>query len=281
MKRKQNFKFILYIVGLFTSLLYVSPFYILIVNAFKTKKDLFESTLKLPATLTFKNFETAATKLSLLSEANSFWSSSLFNSLFITIFSVIVTIIFTSMAAWMLVRTKSKVSTFIFFMFIAAMLVPFQAVMLPLVALAGKLAMQNRIGLIFMYLGFGSSLSIFLYHGFIKGLPISVEEAAIVDGCSPWQVFWKIVFPTLKPIHITVGALNVIAIWNDFLLPQLMINQKGMQTIPLKMFFFFGGYSKQWHLAMAGLLIAIIPVVIFYFMAQKHIIEGITAGANK
>jgi raffinose/stachyose/melibiose transport system permease protein len=141
--------------------------------------------------------------------------------------------------------------------------------------------MQNRIGLIFMYLGFGSSLSIFLYHGFIKGLPISVEEAAIVDGCSPWQVFWKIVFPTLKPIHITVGALNVIAIWNDFLLPQLMINQKGMQTIPLKMFFFFGGYSKQWHLAMAGLLIAIIPVVIFYFMAQKHIIEGITAGANK
>ncbi|MBN1469318.1 MAG: carbohydrate ABC transporter permease [Fusobacteriaceae bacterium] len=281
MKRKQNFKFILYIVGLFTSLLYVSPFYILIVNAFKTKKDLFESTLKLPAIWTFKNFETAATKLSLLSEANSFWSSSLFNSLFITIFSVIVTIIFTSMAAWMLVRTKSKVSTFIFFMFIAAMLVPFQAVMLPLVALAGKLAMQNRIGLIFMYLGFGSSLSIFLYHGFIKGLPISVEEAAIVDGCSPWQVFWKIVFPTLKPIHITVGALNVIAIWNDFLLPQLMINQKGMQTIPLKMFFFFGGYSKQWHLAMAGLLIAIIPVVIFYFMAQKHIIEGITAGANK
>ncbi len=281
MKRKQNFKFILYIVGLFTSLLYVSPFYILIVNAFKTKKDLFESTLKLPATWTFKNFETAAAKLSLLSEANSFWSSSLFNSLFITIFSVIVTIIFTSMAAWMLVRTKSKVSTFIFFMFIAAMLVPFQAVMLPLVALAGKLAMQNRIGLIFMYLGFGSSLSIFLYHGFIKGLPISVEEAAIVDGCSPWQVFWKIVFPTLKPIHITVGALNVIAIWNDFLLPQLMINQKGMQTIPLKMFFFFGGYSKQWHLAMAGLLIAIIPVVIFYFMAQKHIIEGITAGANK
>lgn len=281
MKRKQNFKFILYIIGLFTSLLYVSPFYILIVNAFKTKKDLFESTLKLPAIWTFKNFETAATKLSLLSEANSFWSSSLFNSLFITIFSVIVTIIFTSMAAWMLVRTKSKVSTFIFFMFIAAMLVPFQAVMLPLVALAGKLAMQNRIGLIFMYLGFGSSLSIFLYHGFIKGLPISVEEAAIVDGCSPWQVFWKIVFPTLKPIHITVGALNVIAIWNDFLLPQLMINQKGMQTIPLKMFFFFGGYSKQWHLAMAGLLIAIIPVVIFYFMAQKHIIEGITAGANK
>ena len=140
MKRKQNFKFILYIIGLFTSLLYVSPFYILIVNAFKTKKDLFESTLKLPAIWTFKNFETAATKLSLLSEANSFWSSSLFNSLFITIFSVIVTIIFTSMAAWMLVRTKSKVSTFIFFMFIAAMLVPFQAVMLPLVALAGKTA---------------------------------------------------------------------------------------------------------------------------------------------
>ena len=282
MERKKSLRIILYIIGIFTSLLYVSPFYILIVNAFKTKKDLFVSTLKLPAHWTVKNFQVAADKLSLLwDNTSSFWGSSLFNSLFITIGSVTIIVISTSMAAWMIVRPKSKVSTIIFFMFIAAMLVPFQAVMLPLVALSGKLGLQNKFGLIFMYLGFGSSLSVFLYHGFIKGLPISIEEAAIVDGCSPWQVFWKIVFPTLKPIHITVAALNVIAVWNDFLLPQLMINQKGMQTIPLKMFFFFGGYSKQWHLAMAGLLLAIIPVIIFYFCAQKHIIEGITAGANK
>lgn len=279
--KKNNFRMILYIVGIITTIVYMSPFYILIVNAFKTKRALFESTLSIPKVFTVENFKIAADKLSLLSESGSFWGSSLFNSLIITIGSVGITVVFASMAAWMLVRTKNKKSTIIFFTFIAAMLVPFQAVMLPLVALSGKLAMQNRLGLMFMYLGFGSSLSVFLYHGFIKGLPVSVEEAAVVDGCNPWQVFWKIVFPTLKPIHITVGALNVIAIWNDFLLPQLMINQKGMQTIPLKMFFFFGGYSKQWHLAMAGLLLAIIPVVFFYFIAQKHIIEGITAGANK
>ena len=279
--KKNNFKMILYVVGILTTIVYMSPFYILIVNAFKTKRALFESTLSIPKVFTVENFKIAADKLSLLSESGSFWRSSLFNSLVITIGSVGITVIFASMAAWMLVRTKNRKSTIIFFAFIAAMLVPFQAVMLPLVALSGKLAMQNRLGLMFMYLGFGSSLSVFLYHGFIKGLPVSVEEAAVVDGCSPWQVFWKIVFPTLKPIHITVGALNVIAIWNDFLLPQLMINERGMQTIPLKMFFFFGGYSKQWHLAMAGLLLAIIPVVFFYFIAQKHIIEGITAGANK
>lgn len=281
MNNKNRFRVMLYIIGIITSLVYLSPFYILLVNAFKTKKALFESTLSLPKHFVLDNFKVAADKLSLLSDMGSFWGSSFFNSLFITVGAVSITVIFASMAAWMLVRTKNKTSTVIFLVFIAAMLVPFQAVMLPLVALSGKLAMQNRLGLMFMYLGFGSSLSVFLYHGFIKGLPISVEEAAIVDGCNPWQVFWKIVFPTLKPIHITVGALNVIAIWNDFLLPQLMINQKGMQTIPLKMFFFFGGYSKQWHLAMAGLLLAIIPVVIFYFIAQKHIIEGITAGANK
>lgn len=286
MKRDRISKNILYVLGTLISLLYVSPFYILCVNAFKTKRDIFESTLNLPSTWIFDNFKVAIDKLSLLWVGDTFsvinvFGSSLFNSLVITTGSVAIIVVFSSMAAWMLVRTKSKVSTVIFFMFIAAMLVPFQAVMLPLVAMSGKLGLQNKVGLIFMYLGFGSSLSIFLYHGFIKGLPVSVEEAAIVDGCSPWQVYWKIVFPMLKPIHITVGALNVIAIWNDYLLPSLMVNKTGMQTIPLKMFLFFGGYTKQWNLAMAGLLLAIIPVIIFYFIAQKHIIEGITAGANK
>lgn len=286
MKKNTISRLILYVIGIVVSLIYLSPFYILVVNSFKTKREILENTLGFPALWTFENFKVAAQKLSFFTNSNGFdfagiFGSSLFNSFFVTIAAVIIIVIFTSMAAWMLVRTKTKTSTIIFFMLIAAMLVPFQAVMLPLVAVAGKLDLQNRGGLVFMYLGFSSSLSVFLYHGFIKGLPISIEEAAIVDGCSPWQVFWKIVFPTLKPIHVTVGALNVIAIWNDFLLPQLMINQDGLQTIPLKMFFFFGGYAKQWHLAMAGLLLAIIPVIIFYFFAQKHIVEGITQGSNK
>lgn len=286
MNKKNINKKILYLIGALVSLLYVSPFYILIVNSFKTKREIFQSTINFPITWTLENFKIAADRLSLLWLTDfrgniNIFGSSLFNSLFITVGAVSIIVVLSSMAAWMLVRTKSKMSTVIFFMFISAMLVPFQAVMLPLVALSGVLGMQNQFGLIFMYLGFGSSLSIFLYHGFIKSLPLSVEEAAIVDGCSPWQVYWKIVFPMLKPIHITVASLNVIAIWNDYLLPSLMVNKTGMQTIPLQMFFFFGGYTKEWNLAMAGLLIAIIPIVIFYFIAQKHIIEGITAGANK
>jgi raffinose/stachyose/melibiose transport system permease protein len=286
MKNKKIQKFLLYVVGIVTSLLFISPFYILIVNSFKTKRELFASTLSLPTEFDFSNFEKAMDKLSFLWIGRGFsleglLGSSLFNSILITTVSTICIVIFSSMAAWILVRTKSKMSNFIFFMFIAAMLVPFQAVMLPLVAFMGKLGFQNRLGIIFMYLGFGSSLSIFLYHGFIKGIPVSLEEAARIDGCSPWKVFWKIIFPTLKPIHVTVSILNIIWIWNDFLLPQLMINKKGLQTIPLKMYLFFGGYSKQWNLAMAGLLLAIIPVIIFYFIAQKHIIEGVTAGSEK
>jgi len=286
MKNRQNSKIILYIIGTLSSLLFLSPFYILIVNSFKTKRELFGSTLTLPENWILDNFKIAMDKLSFLWIGRSFsiegiFGSALFNSLFITISSTILIIIFSSMAAWILVRTKSKMSNFVFYMFIAAMLVPFQAVMLPLVAFMGKLGLQNRLGIIFMYLGFGSSFSIFLYHGFIKGIPVSLEEAARIDGCGPWKVFWKIIFPTLKPIHVTVSILNIIWIWNDFLLPQLMINKKGTQTIPLKMYLFFGGYSKQWHLAMAGLLLAIIPIIIFYFFAQKHIIEGVTAGSEK
>lgn len=286
MKSKQNSRILLYIIGVLTSILFISPFYILIVNAFKTKKELFGSTLTLPKEWMLDNFKVALNKLSFLWIGKSFslegfFGSALFNSMFITITSTILIIIFSSMAAWILVRTKSKVSNFVFYLFIAAMLVPFQAVMLPLVAFMGRLGLQNRLGIVFMYLGFGSSFSIFLYHGFIKGIPVSLEEAARIDGCGPWKVFWKIIFPTLKPIHVTVSILNIIWIWNDFLLPQLMINKKGTQTIPLKMYLFFGGYSKQWHLAMAGLLLAVIPVIIFYFFAQKHIIEGVTAGSEK
>ena len=286
MKSKQNSRILLYIVGVLTSILFISPFYILIVNAFKTKRELFGSTLTLPNEWMLDNFKVALNKLSFLwigknFSMEGFFGSALFNSMFITISSTILIIIFSSMAAWILVRTKSKMSNIVFYMFIAAMLVPFQAVMLPLVAFMGRLGLQNRLGIIFMYLGFGSSFSIFLYHGFIKSIPVSLEEAARIDGCGPWKVFWKIIFPTLKPIHVTVAILNTIWIWNDFLLPQLMINKKGTQTIPLKMYLFFGGYSKQWHLAMAGLLIAVIPIIIFYFFAQKHIIEGVTAGSEK
>lgn len=261
------------IVGVILGLLFLSPFYVIFINSFKTKKELFEDTLSFPKVWSFANYKEAFKQLDFF--------RALGNSLFITVTSIIVIIVFSSMAAWMLERTKTKTSTFIFYLFVSSMLVPFQSVMLPLVRLMGKLRLLNMGGIIFMYLGFGAAMSIFLYHGFVKGIPKELDEAAMIDGCTKFQTFWHIIFPLLKPITITVSILNTVWIWNDFLLPSLVINKPSTQTIPLKTFFFFGQYTKQWHLALAGLVLTIIPVIIFYFSAQKHIIKSIAAGSIK
>ncbi len=261
------------ILGIILGLLWLSPFYLMIVNSFKTKKEIFTDVLKLPSEFTFDNYIEAFEELDFM--------HTLVNSLIITVISVVIIVIFSSMAAYALSRNKSKTSTVLFMLFVAAMLIPFQSVMIPLITVFGQADMLNRVGLIFMYLGFGSSLSIFLFHGTLNGISKSLDEAAIIDGCNKFQVFWYIIFPMLKPITVTVAILNIIYIWNDYLLPSLVINQEGLQTIPLKMFFFFGEYTKQWHLALAGLTIAIIPVILVYFFAQREIIKGMTEGAVK
>ena len=166
------------------------------------------------------------------------------------------------------------------------MIVPFQAVMIPLVKWMAKIQvgpfkmLGTHYGLIFMYIGFGVSMSIFLYHGFIKAIPKEVEEAATIDGCSKWQTYTKVILPLLKPTTVTVAVLNSIWVWNDFLLPFLTVNGK-INTIPLAMNNFFGAFSKQWELAMAALILAIIPIVVFYFFIQKQIIAGIVQGSIK
>ncbi|MCP3027643.1 carbohydrate ABC transporter permease [Halobacillus sp. A5] len=258
--------------GLLLGLLWIAPFYLMIVNAFKTKRDIFTGVLGFPEEWITGNFVEAFIDLEFL--------KSLFNSILITGLSVGIIIIFSSMAGYALARNKSKLSAVMFFVFVAAMLIPFQSVMIPLVALFGQAGMLNAGGLIFMYLGFGCSLSIFLYHGAMTGVSKSMDEAAIIDGANRFQLFWRIIFPLLKPISVTVGILNVIWIWNDYLLPSLVLSEANA-TIPLKMFFFFGQYTKQWHLALAGLTIAIIPVIIGYFFAQKQIIAGVSEGAVK
>ncbi len=208
------------------------------------------------------------------------------NSMIITVGSVILILVISSMAAWLLVRDESKKSKIAFFIFTSGMIVPFQAVMLPLVIWMRKISigplkmLGTHYGLIFMYIGFGVSMSIFLYHGFIKGIPKEVEEAATIDGCTKWQIYTKVVLPLLKPITVTVAVLNSIWIWNDFLLPFLTLD-KNTSTIPLAMNNFFGAFSKQWELAMAALVMAIIPIIIFYFFVQKHIIAGIVQGSIK
>lgn len=265
------------------AILFLSPLYIVFTNSFKTQKGIFLNVVSLPFGKYFNpsNYKEAFIQLDFI--------HSFLNSLFITVVSTVIIIIFASMAAWMLVRTKSKFSTFLFFLFAGAMLIPFQSVMLPLIRLMGMLGRAvgkpnlflSPFGLIFMYLGFGSSLSIILYHGFIKNIPMELEEAATIDGCNKFQIFWYIIFPLLKPITVTVSILNAMWIWNDFLLPQLVINKPEWHTIPLKMFYFFGQYSKKWHLALAGLVIAMIPIIVFYFFAQKFIVKGVTEGSIK
>ena len=266
-------RFILALIGLVLSALYLFPFYIMIINSFKTRRELFLDTLGLPDTLYFDNFVLAWERLN--------FPRAFLNSLLISTGSIILIIVFSAMAGWKLERTKTGTSTFIFYFFISAMLIPFQSVMLPLIRLMGKMNFLNMPGLIIMYLGFGSSFSIFLYHGFIKSVPRSLDEAAIIDGCNDWKLFWHIIFPVMKPISVTVAILNATWIWNDYLLPSLVINKEKTHTIPLRVFFFFGEYTKQWNLAMAGLILAIIPVILFYFFSQRHIIRSFVEGSIK
>lgn len=259
-------------------ILYMAPFYLMLINSFKTRREIFANTTGLPDVWNYKNYIDAASKMDLV--------SSFTNSLIITVASVILILLFSSMAAWLLVRDQTKKSKILFYLFTAGMIVPFQSVMIPLVKWMAKIQfgpfkmIGTHYGLIFMYIGFGVSMSIFLYHGFIKGIPQEVEEAATIDGCSKWQTYTKVVLPLLKPTTVTVAVLNSIWIWNDFLLPFLTLD-KSLRTIPLAMNSFFGAFSKQWELAMAALVMAIIPIIIFYFFVQKYIIAGIVQGSIK
>jgi len=266
-------------------LAYFSPFYIVVVNAFKSRFQVLTDVLGLP-----ENWGQIAANLnSVINNPNlRFWKSA-GSSLIITVLSLTVIVIFSSMAAWVLVRRKSRASAWVFMMYVAAMVVPFQVVMLPLVAwmriineTMGIQMLRTFHGLIFAYLGFGCSFSIFLYHGFIKSIPLEMEQAASIDGCSRPQIFFRIVLPILKPITITVLVLNGIWIWNDYLLPLLMLGTGNtIQTIPLAISSFVGSFVKQWELIMLALVLALVPVVVFYLFAQKHIVKGMVEGSIK
>lgn len=265
-------KLLFAIFGSIFGIVFIAPFLLIVVNSFKTKSELFESAIALPLGFSFDNYKIAFERLDFI---KSFGMSFL-----ITSCSIVIIIICTSMAAWMLQRTKTKLSNGILMLFIISMLIPFQAVMLPLVKIMGQLHLLNAGGLIFMYLGFQGSMSIFLFHGFVKNIPKELDEAAMIDGCTKFQTFRYVIFPLLKPITVTVAILNLVAIWNDYLLPSLVINGRN-PTIPLKTFMFFGEYTKQWHLALAGLVITILPVLIFYFFAQKQVLSSMVEGSVK
>ncbi|MDF2660956.1 MAG: sugar transporter permease [Paenibacillus sp.] len=265
---------LLELMALVLALLFLAPFYFVIVNSFKSFGDLLVNSANLPKSLHFENY----TRVWEITQFPKVFT----NSLIITVASNIGLVLISSMAAYRMVRVPSRLNKLLLLGFVSAMVIPFQSVMIPLVRVADWLnLMDNRLGLVICYFGFGVSLNLFLYHGFIKSIPLEVEESAVVDGCSPFGVFWRIVFPLLKPMTVTIVLLNSLWIWNDFLLPLLILSSPDLRTIPLATYSFFGQYTKQWDLALAGLVLSVTPIVIFFLAMQRHIIEGITAGSVK
>ncbi|RXZ79511.1 carbohydrate ABC transporter permease [Paenibacillaceae bacterium] len=275
MQKAYNWKiFSLEALMILVALVFAFPLYLTFVNAFKTYDQVVLATTMLPQSLDFSNFIEVWKQIR--------FPTVFVNTLIITVASVAGILLFSSMTAYKLVRSPGMLSNIIFFAVLSAMIVPFQTMMIPLVKVAKDLHLINSIpGIIAIYLGFGTSMALFLYHGFIKGIPIELEDSAKIDGCSPFGVFFRIVFPLLTPITVSVAILKTLQIWNDFLLPLLMLSSKEKQTIPLSYFIYFGEYVNQWHLALAAVVLSVSPVLIFYLFAQKYIIQGIMTGAIK
>lgn len=267
---------LLFIILVVFSLIFIAPVLIVLINSFKSRFSIATEPFVLPNSTTFAGISNYTTGISNTGFLQAFgWS------LFITMFSVAAIIIFTSMTAWYIVRVKSIFNSILYYALVFSMIVPFQMVMFTMSKTANVLKLDNPLGIILIYLGFGAGLATFMFSGFIKSVPLGVEEAATIDGCTPLQTYWKIVFPILKPTTITVAILNTMWIWNDYLLPYLVIG-KDYKTIPIAIQYLKGGYgSVDMGAMMAMLVLSIIPVIIFYLSCQKYIIKGVAAGAVK
>lgn len=272
-KKKKLQHSLLIVSGLLLACLWFYPFFLIVINSFKTKAEIFQSTLSLPGGLSFENYQEALEKLDFI--------RSLMNSLLITVGSLILVVFVSSMAAYALSRNTSRLSSVLYFVVAIGLLIPFQGIMIPLISLFGRMNLLNQPGLMIMYLGLAVSMSTFLYYGALRGIPRSLDEAAIIDGANTFQIYWKVILPLLKPTTVTVVVLNTLWFWNDYLLPSLSINKAGMYTIPLRMFYFFGEFNKQWHLALAALVIVVLPIILLFIALQKHVVKGISDGAVK
>lgn len=275
-KRKKTAHAIMWIVLLLLFIGFIFPFLLVVINVFKSKGDITSNPLALIGAhgFTTKNFPEAMKKMNFLTVFG--------NSLLITVSSTILTIVVSSMTAFVIVRNgRWKLCTLMFSLMIASMVIPFQVLMVPLVSVYGPV-LNHRLTLILMHVGFSVSMAMFMFHGSIKtNIPLELEEAATIDGCNRWQTYWKIVFPLLKPTIATVGIINAMAYWNDYLLPSLVLKKKSLYTIPIATQAFYGTYSTDIGLIMAALLLAMLPILILYVFLQRYIVEGVTSGAVK
>lgn len=268
---------VIFFVLLALSVLFLVPIIIVIINSFKSRIYISSQPLKLPNAETFVALENYINGVT----SSDFFSAFL-RSLFITVVSVILIVLFASMAAWYIVRSNSKITNGIYYILVFSMIVPFQMVMYTMTYVTNRANLDNVFGITFVYLGFGAGLSVFMLCGFIKSIPLEIEEAAMIDGASPIQAFFTVVFPMLKPTVITVAILNTMWIWNDYLLPYLVLGSD-KKTIPVAIQLAMqGAYgSTDYGGFMAMLVLAIVPIIIFYIFCQKYIIKGVVAGAVK
>lgn len=268
---------VIFFVLLALSVLFLVPIIIVIINSFKSRIYISSQPLKLPNAETFVALENYINGVT----SSDFFSAFL-RSLFITVVSVILIVLFASMAAWYIVRSNSKITKGIYYMLVFSMIVPFQMVMYTMTYVTNRANLDNLFGITFVYLGFGAGFSVFMLCGFIKSIPLEIEEAAMIDGASPIQAFFTVVFPMLKPTAITVAILNTMWIWNDYLLPYLVLGSD-KKTIPVAIQLAMqGAYgSTDYGGFMAMLVLAIVPIIIFYIFCQKYIIKGVVAGAVK
>jgi len=273
------------------SLLWISPLFIVLLNSFKRKAYIFKNPFGISNVSIFTSFERwragiSKTFIGLTNYGNAIEKTNFFqsfgNSLFITVASVALIILCCSMCAWFIVRVKNKVTSVIYVLCLFSMIVPFQMVMFTLSKLANMLHLSNPVGIVIVYLGFGAGLAVFMFTGFVKDIPLEIEEAAMIDGCSPLQTFFSVVLPIMKPTVITVAILDAMWIWNDYLLPYLVLNINKYKTIPIAVQFLQQSHGQiDWGAMMAALVLAIVPIIIFYIAVQKYIIEGVVAGAVK
>lgn len=280
MKSKKNKNLLSTIGTIFFSilcLLYVFPIVVIVINAFKKKVYINDQPFSIPNEETysgFKNFMEAINKYEFIKAVG--WT------VFITVASVAVILLCTSMCAWYITRVKSKFSKVMYFLCVFSMVVPFQMVMFTLSLISNRLRLDSPFGLIIVYLGFGAGLAVFMFCGFVKSIPVEIEEAAMIDGCTPLQTLFMVVLPIMKPTYISVGILETMWIWNDFLLPYLVLDVTKYKTISMAIQYMRGSYGRvDMGAIMAALVMAVIPVIVFYLSCQKYIIKGVAAGAVK
>ena len=267
-------KICFYVVFILLLIVFLYPFYLVLLNSLKTNKEVILDSLALPQAPNFEGYQKAFEKMNYL--------QSFGNSLIVTSLSIFLLVIIPAMCAYLFARKNWKINNIIFMIMVASMIIPFQTIMIPIVKNFSAFDLtDNLFAVVFFYLGAHVSLAVFMYHGFIKNIPYELEEAARIDGCGQLGILFRIIFPMLKPITSTIVILDVLAIWNDFLLPFILLYKNSLKTLPLMTYSFVGQYSTDYSLVTAGLVLTILPIILLYLFLQKQIIEGVSQGAIK